>query len=153
MNLVDLRRDSASAAQVEALLRACDAAFVPPLSRRVALGAYAAKLAGQARLLEAWQDEALIGLVAIYCNDPGGVAYVSNVSVAPGHARRGIAGRLLHEALDVALRSGMREAALEVGTDNAAAVALYRKHGFAEDGEANQDRMLRMRLPLLLERP
>lgn len=148
---LSMRRDSADAARIESLLRRCDTSFVPPLSHRVDLAGYAAKLAAHARLLEAWEGGDLAGLVAIYCNDkPDGIAFVSNVSVAPTHTRRGIAGRLLDEALALARAEGMREARLEVGNMNAAAIALYRKHGFAQD-EA-QGGMLRMSLPLTTTR-
>ena len=143
---------SASAEQVAQLLRACDAGFVPPLSARVDIDAYAAKLAMQATLVEAWDGDALAGLVAIYCNDHDtGIAYVSNVSVAPGHTRRGIADRLLGEALACARAAGMRGAALAVHDANAAALALYRKHGFMPAGVSGPD--LRMQLAFTSEHP
>jgi 2-polyprenyl-3-methyl-5-hydroxy-6-metoxy-1,4-benzoquinol methylase len=132
MTTVELRAGSASAEAVEILLRACDAAFVPPLSSRVDIAAYARKLAAHARLFEAWDGPELAGLLAMYCNDTATrTAFVSSVSVAPAHARRGIAGSLLRQAIDAAHAAGMRVLALETGAANAAALALYRKHGFA----------------------
>ncbi|MDY0974750.1 GNAT family N-acetyltransferase [Massilia sp. CFBP9012] len=143
---------SASAEQVAQLLRACDAGFVPPLSARVDIDAYAAKLAAQATLVEAWDGDVLAGLVAIYCNNHDtGIAYVSNVSVAPAHTRRGIAGRLLREALARARAAGMRGAALAVHGANAAALALYRQHGFTPAGESGPD--LHMELAFTSEHP
>lgn len=143
---------SAGAEQVARLLRDCDAGFVPPLSARVDIDAYAAKLAAQATLVEAWDGEQLAGLVAIYCNDHDtGTAWVSNVSVAPAHARRGIAGRLLGEALEAARAAGMRRAQLAVHGANAAALALYRKHGFTPVDAAGPE--LRMELALTSEHP
>lgn len=143
---------SAGAEHVARLLRACDAGFVPPLSARVDIDAYAAKLAAQATLVEAWDGDALAGLVAIYCNNHDtGIAYVSNVSVAPSHTRRGIAGRLLREALALAQAAGMRSAQLSVHGANAAAQALYRQHGFMPTGVAGPD--LRMELAFTSEHP
>lgn len=143
---------SATAAQIADLLRACDAGFVPPLSARVDIDAYAAKLAAQARLVEAWDGDALAGLVALYCNDHAtGVAHISNVSVAPAHARRGIAARLLGEALAIARAAGMRRAQLNVHDANAAALALYRNHGFIALAATGHD--LRMELIFTSEHP
>jgi len=143
---------SASAEQVAQLLRACDAGFVPPLSARVDIDAYAAKLAAQATLVEAWDGDVLAGLVAIYCNNHDtGIAYVSNVSVAPAHTRRGIAGRLLREALARARAAGMHGAALAVHGANAAALALYRQHGFVPAGESGLE--LHMELAFTSEHP
>lgn len=131
---------SADAVAIAQLLRACDAGFVPPLSTRVDLDAYAAKLAAQATLVEAWDGQRLAGLVALYCNDHAtGIAYISNVSVAPDHARRGIASRLLGQALDLARAAGMRHAALRVHGANVAALALYRRHGFTPIDRAGAD--------------
>jgi len=138
----------ADAMQVARLLRACDGGFVPPLSQRVDIDAYAAKLALHARHACAWHDGVLVGLVALYCNDlERHTAFITNVSVDPGHARRGIASRLLGEALALGRAAGMRAVELEVDADNTAALALYRGHGFAIAGAAD-GKALRMRLPL-----
>lgn len=131
MSTIGLRTGTASAEAVETLLRTCDAAFVPPLSARVDVNAYARKLAAHARLFEAWDGGQLAGLLAMYCNDTaGGKAFITSVSVAPGYARRGIAGSLLRQAVAAARAAGMRVLALETGAGNAAALALYRKYGF-----------------------
>ena len=59
--------------------------------------------------------------------------YIDNVAVLPEYRRQGVADRLL----DVFCRFGQAHLAfltLEVRPSNAAAVALYEKHGFAEAG-------------------
>ena len=138
----------ADALQVARLLRACDSRFIPPLSQRVDIDAYAAKLATHARQATAWQDGVLVGLVALYCNDlDRHIAFITSVSVDPGHTRRGIAGRLLDEALEIARGAGMQAVELEVDAANEAALALYLRHGFAVTGEAGAGQ-LRMRRPL-----
>jgi 2-polyprenyl-3-methyl-5-hydroxy-6-metoxy-1,4-benzoquinol methylase/GNAT superfamily N-acetyltransferase len=147
MTAFTLRTDSAAPDAVEALLRECDAAFVPPLSSRVDIGAYARKLAQHARLFEAWDGARLAGLLAMYCNDSSTrTAFITSVSVAPDYGRRGIAGELLRQAIDAARAAGMHRLALETGAANAPALALYRRHGFdtiEQDGEL-------LRLQLLL---
>lgn len=129
---------SADRFQIARLLRACDARFVPPLSRRVDIDAYADKLAVHARLVEAWEEERLAGLVALYCDDHATrTAFITNVSVDVDHARRGIAGRLLLQAMAIAHTAGMRRIALEVDAGNTVAIALYRKHGFTPCAHTN----------------
>jgi ribosomal-protein-alanine N-acetyltransferase len=59
---------------------------------------------------------------------------VLNLAVAPVHRRRGIALRLMHEALRVARVGGARRAYLEVRDSNEAAIALYSHLGFTECG-------------------
>jgi ribosomal-protein-alanine N-acetyltransferase len=60
--------------------------------------------------------------------------HVHNLAVAPEARRRGLARRLLALALEIAARNGARAAHLEVRESNAAARALYRAMGFAEEG-------------------
>lgn len=59
---------------------------------------------------------------------------ILNVTVAPSHQRRGLARRLLTDALAAAHAAGARLALLEVRASNAAARALYASLGFHEAG-------------------
>ncbi len=60
--------------------------------------------------------------------------YISRVAVSPAFAGRGRASQLLNEAGAVAAAAGARRLVLEVASGNEVALALYRKHGFAERG-------------------
>lgn len=120
--------DRADAAQLLEHLQACDASFVPPLSSRVDLAAYAAKLHARARRVEFWDAERLVGLVALYADNATG--FISNVSVLPEAQGRGLAGQLLKATLDLGRELKLQGIALEVHADNAAALALYRRQGF-----------------------
>jgi ribosomal protein S18 acetylase RimI-like enzyme len=124
--------DSATAAQLLAHLQACDAAFVPPLSQRVDLPAYADKLGAKARRVEAWQGDQLAGLIAMYANADTGTGFITNVSVLPARQGRGLAGELLQRTLVLARDLGLNKVALEVHRDNTPALKLYRQHGFLE---------------------
>jgi ribosomal protein S18 acetylase RimI-like enzyme len=141
------RSDSANADQLAALLQRCDASFIPPLSSRVDLVAYARKIASHALRLEAWQGTEPVALLAMYCNDlESGTAYITSVSVAPGFARRGIASTLLAQCIRRARAAGMRRIALDVDANNHAALRLYQKLGFRADTTAAPS--IRMRLHL-----
>ena len=133
---MNYRLDSVGAAALLTHLRAADAGFEPPLSSRIDLAGYADKLATHARRVEAWQGDLLVGLIAMYANDPAQGGFITNVSVLPGHQGQGIAGELLTRTLALAAELGLPRLRLEVYADNTAALALYRRHGFSAETAA-----------------
>jgi len=63
-------------------------------------------------------------------------ATIYGLYVAPAERRRGIARRLLAQAIATARKlKGMRQIRIGVVTSNAAAIALYAKAGFVEYGQ------------------
>lgn len=139
--------DRSSTADIAEHLAACDAAFVPPLHTRVVLADYAARLGRHATRFEAWQGNRLVGLVAVYCNaEDRGAAFVSSVSVDMALRGRGIARRLMTDAIAQAAALGFRTMVLEVDLDSGAALRLYRSLGFAvaakRDGTATMTKTL-----------
>jgi ribosomal-protein-alanine N-acetyltransferase len=60
----------------------------------------------------------------------GGAAHVVTLDVLPSFRRRSLGKALLEELLRRFSRAGAREARLEVSTENAGAIAFYRKLGF-----------------------
>ena len=127
---MNYRLDTAGPDALLAHLRAADAGFAPPLSSRLELAGYAAKLATHARRLEAWDDDILVGLLAMYANDRSQGGFITNVSVLPTHQGQGIASELVLRSLVLAGELGLPRLRLEVYADNTAALALYRRHGF-----------------------
>lgn len=79
----------------------------------------------------------------------GGDGHVTNLGVAPGHRRRGIATRLLLALAEQALAEGVGALTLEVRMSNTAAQELYRRFGFVPAGvrenyytDANEDALI-----------
>jgi len=134
---MNFRVDSAEAGTLLAHLRAADGSFQPPLSSRVDLAAYADKLASHARRVEAWHDDTLAGLIAMYANGATQEGFITNVSVLPEHQGQGIAGKLLTRVLALATDLRLCRLRLEVHADNTAALALYRRHGFSPEASAS----------------
>ena len=124
--------NQASEAQILDHLARCDVEFDPPLSARVDLHHYAGKLRSRAYTVEAWNGDDLVGLVAAYVDPP--FAFVTNVSVLPQAASRGVASALLAQLVEHADRTGIRTIALEVAPDAAVARRVYAKCGFVDDG-------------------
>lgn len=129
---VEVIQNRATAEHVAILLTACDQDFSPPLSERQDITAYAQRIFTQAERFECWDAGQLIGLVAIYCNDPQKrLAFITNVSVLAHYRGQGIADALLQAAIAHAQKQEIFEIALEVDLRAAAAQALYKKHGFS----------------------
>lgn len=59
---------------------------------------------------------------------------VLGMGVAASHRGRGVGGRLIAATMEAALARGFTRIELTVRTDNAAAIALYRRCGFEVEG-------------------
>jgi len=140
--------DTATPQQTLAHLRACDGAFVPPLSSRDDLAPYADKLCARARRVEVWAQDELAGLIAIYANPAEGSGFISNVSVLPSLQGRGLARQLLKRSLALCRELGLTTVGLEVHRDNTAALRLYQSFGFHEQPERSQPPHLHLTLDL-----
>lgn len=71
---------------------------------------------------------------AILLRVAGGEAEILDLGVVPACRRRGLARVLLASAEHAVRAAGATRIVLEVATDNAAALALYRAEGYAEAG-------------------
>ena len=132
MSPLEYRRDTATTDDVHAHLTRCDADFTPPLSARLDLGDYAAKLADRAARFEAWDGGELVGLVACYVTPGAPEAFISNVSVEPCLRGQGVAAALVGDCIDCARESGAGTLRLEVATADRAAGRFYEKLGFTD---------------------
>jgi len=110
-------------------LNHCNNQFVPALSTRVLLDAYAKKLADYAILFEAWADEKLIGMVAMYLNDHNH-GYITNVSVYIEYGGKGVAKQIFANFVEYIEANNIFEIKLEVSAKNITAINLYKKFGF-----------------------
>jgi ribosomal-protein-alanine N-acetyltransferase len=63
-----------------------------------------------------------------------GEAEILTLCVDPAERRTGVGAALLHAAMIAAAATGAGDIFLEVGVDNAAAIALYENAGFIEAG-------------------
>ncbi|MGP1397889.1 MAG: GNAT family N-acetyltransferase [Inquilinaceae bacterium] len=158
------RQSSASAEEIAAHLRRCDEDFVPRLSGRLDIAAYADKVAGNAVTFEAWSHGRLVGLVAAYLNDRARRAgFVTNVSVEAPFMGRGIGATLFGACLARARTDGFARLTLEVDADNRRAIRFYEKFGFVvqnagqnagqKTGQESGDDTLTMSLGLDPSRP
>jgi ribosomal protein S18 acetylase RimI-like enzyme len=140
---VAFSRNKSSYEQVLAHLNVCDSDFVPPLSQRLSVSAYALKLMDKAVRFEAWCDTDLVGLIALYCNDSSkSRAFITNVSVIPQWQGRGVAGLLLGHCADAMCQLLFKTIELEVDEQNSAAIGLYKKFGFVPSQASDQSLLM-----------
>jgi ribosomal protein S18 acetylase RimI-like enzyme len=81
----------------------------------------------------------LVGNVSLMRVGPGAWV-VANVATHPEFRRRGIGARLVRAAVEQARSGGAHAVGLQVRSDNAAAIALYEREGFARVGAATSFR-------------
>ena len=117
-------------------LNHCNNQFVPALSTRVSLEAYAKKMVNCAILFEAWADEKLIGMVAMYLNEQKN-GYITNVSVYDEYGGKGIAKQIFVNLMEYAKANNISEIKLEVSEINIPAINLYKNFGFESIEEKN----------------
>src|SRR3954468_6086198 len=134
------RRDTATTDDVHMHLTRCDADFTPPLSARLDLRGYAAKLADRAAGCEAWDGGQLVGLVAAYVTPGAPEAFISNVSVVSERRGHGVAAALVAGCIESARGSGASTLRLEVATADRAAGRFYEKLGFTGRDPERSDR-------------
>jgi ribosomal-protein-alanine N-acetyltransferase len=81
-------------------------------------------------------EETLVGfaLVRTARTKEGTVAYLETLEVAAEHRRKGVGAELLRRSADSARQKRACALWLHVAEDNFAAQALYRAHGFYEQG-------------------
>ena len=120
-------------------LESCDALFMPPLSERLDIAAYASKIKQFAACFECMNDDQLVGLVAMYCNDnQRQQAHITSVSVLPGFQGKGIAQHLMTMAIAFAQKEQFEKITLHVHSKNVQAIQLYHKFGFTYSHALNE---------------
>jgi ribosomal protein S18 acetylase RimI-like enzyme len=114
-------------------LQNCKDDFIPALNTTVDIAAYSKKIVENATTFEAWANENLTGLIAVYCNDIDKKdAFITNVSVLNKFLGRGIASRLLANCIKYVTEQNFKAIRLEVNQKNKQAINLYKKHNFEE---------------------
>ena len=120
---------------IQKFLSIIDEDFTPALSSKVLIGNFVDKIFDKAELIVEETDENIVGLVVLYCNDTENLqAYISLVGVLPECRGKGIAKKLMKQAVSLAKVNGMRT--LLIHSNNHIAISLYQSFGFevVEDG-------------------
>lgn len=91
-------------------------------------------LRAQGAFFVAEAEGIVAGYVSLLTHRKRGALRIYAIAVDPLFRGRNIAGAFMEKAGDYASTHGLATITLEVRTDNAAAINLYRKHGFSMSG-------------------
>ncbi len=120
-------------------LAAVDGEFVPPVSSRVDLEEYAAKLSSNATNLFAVDGHNDIGHAAFYSNAlTTKVGFVSSFAVKREYRGTGVGTALLDHVILICRNDGMNVVTLEVAETNLRAIEFYKGYGFSFQGRLMQ---------------
>lgn len=125
-------------------LRNCNDSFIPPLDQKVNIDNYSQKLFENAKTFEAWSENELVGLIAVYCSEINKRGFITNVSVTEKFSNQGVASELLKSCIKYFESKQLKELVLEVHPQNEKAKRLYEKFNFQEV-EPNNDIILMRR--------
>lgn len=87
---------------------------------------------GNTIYIVAKEDNNVAGYAGMYLSFEEG--NITNVAVNPSGRRKGIGEKIVRDILNRAYEKGVRDVFLEVRETNSAAIALYEKIGFKEEG-------------------
>lgn len=117
--------------------------FKPHLCDIVNIKEYAKKIFNNAIIIEAWDKNQLIGIIACYANNhQNGEAYITSVSIIKEYQGKGIAQLMLQELYKVLKNRKFTKINLEVSKHNINALNLYIKEGFKFKVENTQSYIL-----------
>lgn len=129
MQNIIFKKNASNAAQITGHFQNCDPDFYHTLSSKMDINNYAAKLENKALRFEAWDGDNLVALAAIYINE-NDFSFITDISVSKTHTERGLASRLMQQAIEAAKSLHSTGLKLEVAKNNAAALNFYRKFEF-----------------------
>lgn len=124
--MIMLTIDTAAGTDLDAIMELEDAGF--PAAERWSRDSWQQQLSYPWLTVLAARDHRLCGVIALRFGPD--LCDLDRVIVDPGSRRLGIARRLVAAGLQLAASKGVPEMILEVRSDNAPAIALYRSYGF-----------------------
>ena len=127
-------------------LKECDGNFFPSLSERINIENYSKKIATKSITFEAWIENILVGLVAIYMDSSSHSAFITNVSVLKKYMGNKIAAELTSRCLEYVKQNNFKEIQLEVHKDNGNAIGLYKKFNFIKNGSKGNIDIMRLEI-------
>ena len=106
----------------------CSDSFVPKLSSYVNLDEYSSKIYQKSFRIEAFNNNKLVGLIAVYINTNS--LYITNVSVLPDFQNLKIADKIMKKCIEKCQELSITKLILEVRKENIKALSFYNKRGF-----------------------
>lgn len=139
--------NSSTKAELLSFLTAIDNLYVPPLRNYQSLELYSIKLFSNATRFEAYTEDILVGLIAVYLNNLSKKeGFITLVGVLPQYQKQGIASKLLKKSINYAQQIGINKIQLNVQKTNDPVINFYKKYGFTIIAETPQDYVMSLML-------
>jgi len=128
-------------------LKECNDSFLPPLNERTDLLTYSKKIHEKAITFEAWNNDWLIGLIAVYFNNADPLsAFITSVSVVKKYKGMGIATSLLKNCINYSVDKNCFIIYLEVNNENTPAINFYKKYNFTQTAVRDINLVLKLEI-------
>jgi ribosomal protein S18 acetylase RimI-like enzyme len=140
-------KSTAGEAQMLAHFEKCDTNFVELLSQKINIKEYAVKIITNAVTFEAWNNNELAGLLAVYFNDiEKKTGFITNVSIAKTYEGNGIGSGLINMCIEYGKLNNYQYISLEVNKESHTAIHLYSKYGFIKTAETGDSLLMSLKL-------
>lgn len=121
--------------------------FIPSLEKVVNIKSYANKIYNNALIIESWDDNVLVGIIACYANNnKTKEAYITCVCISKEYQGKGISKILFNHLYDILRLKQFLLVSLEVNKENTKALNLYQSQGFKFNLEKVHSYILSKRL-------
>jgi ribosomal protein S18 acetylase RimI-like enzyme len=136
--MIKFKKNKSSLKNISSHLEHCSESFIPPLKNYVNIHNYSKKIIENSITFEAWNNDLLIGLIAVYRNNKSKKAFITNVSVFKKFNNNGIANKLLNNCVSYFKEKNYNTIELEVSKNNIKAVNFYKKNSFLINQQKNK---------------
>jgi ribosomal protein S18 acetylase RimI-like enzyme len=130
MNNIIYRINSSIQSEIRSHLELCSDEFNPPLNSYINIKKYSTKIFEKTTRFEAYHNEKLVGLIAVYLNKEEKYGFITNVSLESKFHNIGISKKLLEKCIKYNLEIKSKKLILEVYKINIKAISFYTKNGF-----------------------
>jgi 2-polyprenyl-3-methyl-5-hydroxy-6-metoxy-1,4-benzoquinol methylase len=136
MNNITYNINTSTEEKINLHLTKCKDLFIPSLDSYVNINEYSKKLYNNSVRFEAYIEDELVGLIAVYDNKKENFSFITNVSVFTEVRNLGVANHLINLCKKETKNKTIK---LEVNKDNLRAINFYKKHNFNQIGINNNN--------------
>jgi len=124
----------------------CSNNFIPPLDKYVNIDEYSDKIYNKSVRFEAFCNNKLIGLIALYCNIKKNIGFITNISVNSNFFNSDISIIILDNCKKYMLKNNYNYISLEVNKNNARAIRFYKKNKFIHTSSKKSNLIMKLKL-------
>lgn len=145
MNNIIYKINNSTLEDIKKHLYSCSDSFIPSLESYADISKYSQKIFDFGIKFEAYNNNNLIGLIALYVDNQERTSFITNVSVDPDFQGNKIAENLLSSCVGYLKENHYLEITLHVNKNNTKAINFYKKHNFKEKGNIKNNLIMELK--------